>query len=175
MSMMVILRLNTDRCCDVQVRVLVSPGRDEARAPGDPGTGVGPPGRGCQEARVGPAGVVDLPGGGVHQHGEDDQHQAQTRGQGRGHQHCLTPVNWTRTRYILYRISGTNSLSGILVTMITEEMRRPQIMSRRECIPRYSRQLQTRRVQDLGTITESPTRSALHDITYRPMTTVSSQ
>ena len=59
--------------------------------------------------------------------------------------------------------------------MITEEMRRPQIMSRRECIPRYRRQLQTRRVQDLAKITESRRNSKFHNITYRPMTTVSSQ
>ena len=85
--------LNTDRCCDVSVRVLVRPGPDEPHAPGEPSAGVSPPGRGGEEARVGPAGVVDFPGGGVHHHGEDDQHQAETRGHGRGHQHCLTPVN----------------------------------------------------------------------------------
>ena len=46
-------------------------------------------------------------------------------------------------------------LSGILVTMITEEIRSPHTMSRRECIPRYNRQLQTRRVQDLGRIPDT--------------------
>ena len=46
-------------------------------------------------------------------------------------------------------------LNGILVTMIREEMRRPQTMSRRECMPRYSRQLHTRRVHDLIKISES--------------------
>ena len=66
---------------------------DEPRVPGEPGPGVGPPGRGGEETRVGPAGVVDLLGGRVHQHGEDDQHQAETRGQGRGDQDNLTPVN----------------------------------------------------------------------------------
>ena len=53
------------------------------------------------------------------------------------------------------RIFSKNSLRGILVTMITEEMSRPQTISRRECIPRYSRQLQTRRVQNLVKIPES--------------------
>ena len=47
------------------------------------------------------------------------------------------------------------SLTGILVTMMRLEMRRPHMMSRRECMPRYSRQLQTSRVQDLVTISDT--------------------
>ena len=64
-------------------------------------------------------------------------------------------------------------LSGILVTMIREERRRPHTMSSRECIPRYNRQAQTRRVLDLGRI--SDTRNEFNYFTYSPMTTVSSQ
>ena len=55
---------------------------------------------------------------------------------------------------------------------MTEEMRSPHTMSRRECIPRYKRQLQTRRVQDLGRI---PNTENDFSFTYNPMTTVSSQ
>jgi len=63
-------------------------------------------------------------------------------------------------------------MNGILVTMMTEEIRSPHPMSRRECIPRYKRQLQTRRVQVLGRIPD--TENDIY-LTYNPMTTVSSQ
>ena len=61
----------------------------------------------------------------------------------------------------------------MLVTMMREERRRPHTMSRRECIPRYNRQAQTRRVLDLGSI--SDTRNEFGYFTYSPITTVSSQ